>query len=132
MRRETFWNWSCLAGCLADGRVVGLNAACGVNDTSFTENCFWLDGVLHKLDTVAFEYDRRDLLRPWRVRSFDGRLDLAFHPEAEHVERFNAWIVATNFRQLVGRYDGWLTTAGGERLRIERLLGYAEAQYALW
>ncbi len=132
MRRHTFWNWGCLAGQLADGRVVGLNVSCGVNETSFTENCFWLDGHLHKLDTVHFAYDPRRMLEGWHLTSADGRLDLTFHPEAEHAERLNAWIVASNFHQLIGRYDGQLLTAAGERLGIQNLLGYAEHHYAKW
>ncbi|MBI3768497.1 MAG: DUF2804 domain-containing protein [Deltaproteobacteria bacterium] len=132
MRRHTFWNWGCLAGALADGRVVGMNVSCGVNETSFTENCFWLDGRLHKLDTVAFAYDRRDLMRPWRVSSYDGRLALEFHPEGRHAERINARIVASNFNQLFGRYRGSLTTGGGERVTIDDMLGYMESHYAKW
>ena len=132
MRRQTFWNWGCLAGRAADGRIVGMNVSCGVNETSFTENCFWLDGQLHKLDTVLFEYDRRDLMRPWRLTSFDGRLQLSFRPEGRHSENINAWVVASNFNQLVGRYDGWLQTAAGERIAISNMLGYAERHYAKW
>jgi hypothetical protein len=132
MRRHTFWNWACLAGRVADGRVVGLNVSCGVNETSFTENCFWVDGRLHKIDTVAFDYDRRDLMRPWRLRSFDGRLALDFAPEGAHAERVNAGIVASNFNQLFGRYRGRLTTAGGDTLTIAGMLGYAESHYAKW
>src|SRR5690606_9267474 len=48
MRPETNWNWACLSGP-ADGLRVGLNLSCGVNETSFTENCFWLDGELIKV-----------------------------------------------------------------------------------
>ena len=132
MRRHTFWNWGCLAGALADGRIVGMNVSCGVNETSFTENCFWLDGRLHKLDTVAFAYDRRDLMRPWRVSSYDGRLALEFDPEGRHAERVNAFIVATNFNQLFGRYRGSLTTETGERIAIDGMLGYMENHYAKW
>ena len=132
MRRQTFWNWGCLAGRTADGRIVGMNVSCGVNETSFTENCFWVDGQLHKLDSVAFEYDRRDLMRPWRLTSFDGRLQLGFRPEGRHSENINAWIVASNFNQLVGRYDGWLQTAAGERIAVARMVGYAERHYAKW
>jgi hypothetical protein len=132
MRRHTFWNWGCLAGALADGRIVGLNVACGVNETSFTENCFWLDGRLHKLDGVAFEYDRTDLRRPWRLSSYDGRLALEFHPEGAHAERVNAFVVATDFTQLFGRYHGSLATAAGERIAITGMLGYAERHYAKW
>ena len=131
MRRETFWNWGCLAG-VVDGRVLGMNVSCGVNETSVTENCFWLDGRLHKLDTVAFEYDRRDVMQPWRVRSYDRRLQLDFVPEGRHSEKVNAGIVASNFNQLCGRYTGWLETAAGERITVGNLLGYMESHYAKW
>lgn len=132
MRRETFWNWGCLAGVAADGRALGLNVSCGVNETSFTENCFWLDGALHKLDTVAFTYDRGALERPWQLRSGDGRLDLAFTPQARHVERLNAGLLASNFNQLLGRYRGRLVTAAGEVIAIADQLGFAESHYIKW
>jgi hypothetical protein len=132
MRRHTSWNWGCLAGRAVDGRILGMNVSCGVNETSFTENCFWVDGQLHKLDTVFFAYDRRDLMRPWRITSFDGRLQLAFRPAGRHSENINAWIVASNFNQLVGRYDGCFETAAGERIAISDMLGYAERHYAKW
>jgi hypothetical protein len=132
MRRHTFWNWACLAGRAADGRAIGLNVSSGVNETGFTENCFWIDGTLHKLDSIHFQYDHRDLMKPWRVTSFDGRLRLDFHPEGSHVERVNAWIVASNFNQLFGRYAGVLSTAAGERIPIDGMLGYIESHYAKW
>src|SRR5262249_61243473 len=94
-------------------------------DRSSPENCVWLDGRLHKLDTVHFDYDRRDVLRPWRLTSFDGRLALEFQPESRHAERVNAGIVATDFHQLVGRYRGRLDTAAGEGVTIGGLPGYA-------
>ncbi len=131
MRRRTFWKWACLAGD-AGGRVVGMNLSCGVNETSFTENCFWLDGRLHKVDTVAFAYDRRDLMKPWHVSSYDGRVALDFHPEGKHAEHVNALVVATDFNQLFGRYCGSLTTAAGERVTIDGMLGYMERHYAKW
>jgi len=132
MRRETFWNWGCLAGRLADGRVVGMNVSCGVNETSYTESCFWLDGALHKVDSVCFEHDRRDVMRPWRIHSYDGHVDLSFQPEVRHAENLNAFVVASNFNQLIGRYHGTLRTAAGEALAIDNQLGYAERHYAKW
>ena len=132
MRRETFWNWGCLAGPLQDGRVVGMNVSCGVNETSFTENCFWVDGRLHKIDSVSFEYDRFNLEKPWKLSSRDGRLELEFRPEGKHVEKINAWIVASDFNQLFGRYHGWLRTAEDEKIPIEGVLGYMERHYAKW
>lgn len=132
MRRETFWNWGCLAGPLGDGRVAGMNVSCGVNETSFTENCFWIDGRLHKIDSVDFDYDRFDMDKPWRLSSRDGRLDLEFRPEGKHVEKINAWIVASDFNQLFGRYHGWLRTTENEKIPVNGVLGYMERHYAKW
>lgn len=132
MRRETFWNWGCTAGRLADGRVVGLNVSCGVNETSFGENCFWLDGQLHRLGPVHFAYDRRDLRKPWRLSDGEGRLELEFTPEGSHREKVNAVILASNFEQMFGRWNGRLRTAGGETVELQGVLGYAERHYARW
>jgi len=132
MRRETFWNWACLAGRTDAGRVVGLNASCGVNETSFLESCFWVDGTLHRLPPIDFIYDRRDLHQPWRVRDEQGRVDLQFTPEGAHAERIDAGLVASNFTQLLGRYRGHLRTGSGETHRIDGLPGYAEWHFARW
>lgn len=132
MRRETFWNWGCLAARLGDGRIAGMNISCGVNETSYTENCFWVDGALEKVAIAAFDYDRHDLMRPWTVRTGDGRVDLVFTPEGQHSERVDALVLASNFHQLFGRYDGRLVTAAGETLPIAAQPGYVERHYAKW
>jgi hypothetical protein len=135
MRRETFWNWGCLAGRLADGRIVGMNVSCGVNETGHSENCFWIDGGLHRLGPVAFEYDRRDLMKNWKlVESGPGeaQLDLEFTPEGSHTEHVNALVLASNFHQLFGRYNGVLRTGDGAVVEIRGQLGYAERHYAKW
>lgn len=132
MRRDTFWNWGCLAGRLEDDRVVGINVSCGVNETGHSENCFWLDGVLHRLGPVSFAYDRRDLMKGWQLSDSQGRLDLRFTPEGAHVEKVHALVIATNFHQLFGRYHGTLTTIDGETVELKGLLGYAEKHYAKW
>lgn len=132
MRRETFWNWGCIAGRTPDGRTVGLNVSCGVNETSFLESCFWLDGVLHRLPAIHFEYDRNDLHRPWRLSDEQGRLALSFESEGVHKERINAGLVASNFTQLLGRYTGTLVTDTGETIEVVEQPGYAEWHYAKW
>lgn len=127
MRRETWWNWACLSGRLGDGRLVGLNVSCGVNESSFTESCYWIDGALHKLDAVSFDYDPKDMRRPWRVRSYDGQLDLTFTPEGSHGERVNAVIIASSFEQLFGRFTGRMGA-----VQVDGVWGYAEEHFARW
>lgn len=132
MRRRTFWNWACLAARDEQGQVVGLNVAAGVNETGFTENCFWRQGKLHKVDSVHFDYDRHDLMRPWKVSSYDGRVQLNFQPEGGHRENINALVAASNFNQLFGRYNGVLTDELGHKSEIRDQLGYMESHYAKW
>lgn len=131
MRRETYWNWACFSG-VSQGRRLGLNISCGVNETSFTENCLWVDGKLHKVNLARFGFDRHDVLKPWQIRSDDGRVDLEFTPVGLHQERLNAGLVASNFKQVFGHFKGRLTLADGEVLPIAQLPGFVEDQYAKW
>jgi hypothetical protein len=103
-----------------------------VNETGHSENCFWIDGKLHRLGPVAFEFDRRDLMKTWNLRDSDGRLELEFTPEGMHTEKTNAFIAATNFQQMFGRYRGMLQTRDGETIEIQGHLGYAERHYSKW
>ncbi len=132
MRRETCWNWASMASTLPDGRTLGLNLASGVNETSFTENAFWINGALVKTDTVNFIHHPEDLMKPWNIRSADGKIDLEFQPMNKREEKTNALLVATCFTQLMGTYHGKLITEQGETLSISDVPGYAEDHFARW
>lgn len=130
MRRETFWNWACFSG-MSGGHRIGLNLSCGVNETSFTENCLWIDGALVKVNLTRFDFRQDDLMRPWQVRSDDGLVNLRFTPAGMHREKVNAGFVASNFKQLFGRFDGELRV-DGKVIAIQGLPGFVEDQYAKW
>jgi hypothetical protein len=131
MRRETFWNWACFSG-VQQQHNVGINLSCGVNETSFTENCLWLDNRLIKVDTVRFDYDNDNLMAPWRVTSQDGQVELSFTPQGNHQEKLNLGLFASNFNQLFGQFNGVLRPAGHEPVEIRALNGFVEEQYAKW
>ncbi|MFZ5723195.1 MAG: DUF2804 domain-containing protein [Pseudomonadota bacterium] len=134
MRRETFWNWACLSGRTVAGgrtRMLGLNLSCGVNETSFSENCLWVDGQLIPTGLTRFDYDRRDTRRPWRITTADGSVNLRFTPAGAHTERMNLLLFATDFKQLFGRFDGTIAV-DGTALPVDGLWGFVEEQYAKW
>lgn len=131
MRRETWWNWACLSGRLPDGRLVGMNVSCGVNESSFTESCFWIDGRLFKVDTVAFQYDPDNMKGPWHIRSVDGQVNLSFTPQGSHGEHIDAVVVASNFEQMFGRFEGTLGL-GDQSVEINGQWGYTEEHFAKW
>lgn len=131
MRPETHWNWACLSG-QAGAQRVGLNLSCGVNETSFTENCYWLDGELIKVDTARFDFDRRQPMQPWRISSADGQVQLTFESAGLHEERMNLGIMASNFKQIFGRFSGLLSPPERAPVRIDNLWGFVEDQYVKW
>lgn len=133
MRRDTFWNWACFSGRGRGGEHLGLNVSCGVNETSHSENCAWVDGRLHPLGLCQFDYDwDRPAQQPWRVQSSDRALHLRFTPEGAHVEQLNAGLFASDFKQIFGRFDGALQLSDGRRVEIERQWGFVEDQFARW
>ena len=131
MRPETFWNWACLSGEVA-GTRIGLNLSCGVNETSFSENCYWLDGALHPVGGVHFQFDRDDPLQPWRIVSGDGQVELSLRGHGLHREHLNLGVLASNFKQVFGCFQGTLRPTGRPPLVIDNLWGFVEDQYVKW
>jgi hypothetical protein len=130
---QSYWNWASASGFLADGRRIGLNLGCGFGDTSqATENCIVLDGRIHKLDQVRFDYVSGDYMKPWKFQEDQGRLALEFVPFVDRTARTDLKVITSEVHQMFGLYSGIATSDSGEQLRIENLLGFAEEHHARW
>ena len=130
---SSFWNWASASGFLPDGRTVGLNLGRGFGDLSrATENAVILDGRLHKLGGVAFDYTSGDYMRPWRFTDDEGRLDLTFTPFKDRTARTNLGIIFSEVHQMFGRYNGRAVLDDGTHLEIRDLIGFAEEHRARW
>lgn len=130
---QSFWVWASASAFLDDGRTLGLNMGYGFGDTSAaTENAFVLNGRIHKLEKVAFDYDPHNFMRPWRMHSPDGRLNLEFMPFKERVAKSNLLLLYSEVHQMFGRYSGTLRTDEGEELHIRDVIGFAEEHHARW
>lgn len=130
---RSYWNWASASGFLPDGRTVGLNLGQGFGDLSrATENAVILDGRIHKLGAVRFDYRSGDFMRPWRFSDDAGRLDLTFTPFKERTARTNLGLIFSEVHQLFGRYDGRATLDDGGVLTIRDLVGFAEEHHARW
>ncbi len=132
MRRETAWNWASLAGVADNGVSVGLNLAAGVNETGMTENALWLDGRRILLGPARLEFDRYQPGADWRVTTDDGRVDLRFVPAGARREKLNAWVIASNFRQFVGTFQGTVADENGKKIPVNGLRGLMEDHFARW
>ncbi|HEX5360296.1 MAG TPA: DUF2804 domain-containing protein [Fluviicoccus sp.] len=135
MRRETWWNWACFSGEIREGarqgQRVGLNVSAGVNETGYSENCFWLDGRLVPLHFTRFDFDPANPLEPWTVLADNETLRLTFHPMGMHREAIRAGLVTSHFRQIFGEFQGCMLV-DGEEISLNGLTGFVEDQYIKW
>ena len=129
----SYWNWASASGFLPDGRTIGLNFGAGFGDTSHaTENCLVLDGCIHKLDQVPFQYDPKNYLEPWIFKDNQNRLDLRFVPFKERIATTNLGVIRSEVHQMFGRYQGRLVSDEGEEILLSDLVGFAEEHRARW
>ncbi len=130
---QSFWNWASASGILENGQAIGLNLGRGFGDlTAATENCLLLEGKIHKLADVAFNYDGHNFMRPWKFTDSDQRLNLTFTPFKERVARTNLGIIFSEVHQMLGRYSGTVITDAGLSIGISNLIGFAEEHRARW
>ncbi len=130
---SSFWNWASASGYLEDGRRIGLNIGSGFGDTSTaTEDCLILDGVIHKLGAVKFDYDPQDYMKPWKFSDAEGRLALDFVPFAERVAVTDLKLIHSEVHQMFGRYQGRVQGDDGETIEFKDLIGFAEEHQARW
>ncbi len=129
--RETYWSWASGAGTDRGGRRVGFNFVNGINDTAYAENCFWIDGALHRTGAADIRFDDLDHFNPWRVFTEDKSVDLAFVPDGVHTELTNYIIVKNKMYQGFGLFDGKIKSPGKVH-EIKSMFGFAEDNYLKW
>ena len=131
--RHTFWKWATAAAFDASGGVLGFNLTKNVvqDDWEYNENCLWTGGKMHLLGPAVFEHDPADLMKPWKVRTADGAVELAFTPVGQKGERVRMVVVRSDFFQVYGRFNGTIR-AGGATHEIRDMFGTCEDHDALW
>ncbi len=123
----SFWKWAMAAGYTADGKLLGFNLCQNMiaDDENFNENCFWIDGKISCLKAARFEFG--DVMKPWNMKTTDGKLDLSFVPVGERAEIINvAGIIRSDFRQPFGLYKGRFADGQGVTHSISDFFGLAE------
>jgi hypothetical protein len=118
--------WAAACGS-SGGRQVGFNLGYGAVDSGAgTENAFFLDGKLHKLDRVTFHIPSSNWLEPWRFTSNDGRLEMTFKPRQERSDRKTMLFQSVQRRQVCGSFSGAVVLADGSRCSFQDITGFAE------
>ncbi|MFO0588002.1 MAG: DUF2804 domain-containing protein [Polyangiaceae bacterium] len=127
--RHTVWRWSFAMGRAETGEAIAWNLVEGFVGES--ECAVWIDDQLFPVGEARFDFDPGRALRPWRITTTCGALDLTFDPGDIHAEHQDLGLVKTRFLQPVGAYSGTIKI-GDRTLRISGVLGVAEDQDATW
>jgi hypothetical protein len=119
-----YWASACGA---AGERLIGFNVGYGSADSSLgTENAFFLDGKLHKLDQVTFHISPANWMEPWRFTASDTRLEMTLLPSQTRTERRRALFHTLTRRQVCGSFSGKAVLDNGEEFHFQDLPGFAE------
>jgi hypothetical protein len=118
--------WAAGAG-LGGGRLGGFNVGYDSADSAEgTENAFFLDGRLHKLDQVTFHIPPYNWLQPWRFTSNDNRLEMTFAPHQERSENHQMFFHYHKRRQVCGCFSGKVILDDGAPFEFQNFMGFAE------
>lgn len=135
LARRTRWNWAFLMGRARPsrpgqcGEPVALNLVQGF--VGAPECAVWIGGEPVLVAEGRFDFAPDAPEGPWRVRSADGAVDLAFAPGGVHAEHRDLGLVRARFVQPVGTFDGTIQVAG-RTLVLDRVPGVVEDQDVVW
>ncbi len=129
---NTFWRWATCAGYSGKKGLIALNLVKNfiVDDERWNENVLWVGGKMSPLSAVRFEYDEDNVLKPWRVKTTDGRCDLTFTPQGERSGKVNYGVIKSDFHQPYGFFNGTAVDADGKKHKIKDFFGVCEHHLA--
>jgi hypothetical protein len=118
--------WAAASGS-SGGRQLGFCVGYSKADFSMgTDNGFFVDGKLHKLDQVTFHIPLSNWLSPWRFTSNDNRLEMTFSPHQERIDRRGLFFYNSARRQIYGFFSGRVQLDDGSEICFQNLTGIAE------
>jgi hypothetical protein len=91
-----------------------------------TENAFFLDGKLHKLDQVTFQISPKDWLLPWHFTSADGKIEMIFRPLADETVHSRIFFHSIGLHQFFGYFSGKVLQDDGEFFVFRNITGMTE------
>jgi hypothetical protein len=125
------WYWASMSG-EANGNRVGFNLGYGFGDTTkATENIYYCKNSAYKLDDVVFDIPKTDFLKPWKIYSKSGDIDLEFVPILDRHADTNALVIRSNQHQVFGYFSGTIGPRE-DPVSIDHMLGFAEKVMNRW
>jgi hypothetical protein len=136
------WNWIAASGVAVEqgGKLrteIGIQVACDRAEArprvDTQKNVVWVEGALHKVPSVAFDYrvvdEEHHTTSHWEVlgesEHSENAMWLTFQPEYHRRENRFLWLVKTDFHQYYGVLTGKVRV-GGRVWCLEPMFAVAE------
>jgi hypothetical protein len=118
--------WAAACG-MHQGQQIGFNVGYGsVDSTAGTENAFFVNGSLHKLDQVTFRISPLNWLEPWIFTSNNKRLEMIFIPVQSSSYKNNFLSYSLRVRQFFGFFSGKVVLDDGGVFHFNNIAGITE------
>jgi hypothetical protein len=118
--------WAAACG-IHHGQQVGFSVGYSSADSaSGTENAFFVNGILHKLDNVTFKISPLDWFETWYFTSNDNRLKMIFVPVQSYSYQNNFLFHSLRTRQFFGFFSGRVTLDDGSTMNFKNIAGMTE------
>jgi hypothetical protein len=118
--------WASACGTSGE-HLIGFSIGYGSADSrACTENAFFIDGKLHKLDQVTFNIPPANWLAPWRFTSNDNRIEMTFTPHQERIEKNRLLLYSDARHQVCGFFSGRAILDDGSAVEFQNITGFAE------
>ncbi|MCC6993967.1 MAG: DUF2804 domain-containing protein [Deltaproteobacteria bacterium] len=129
---EVTWRWAAGATSL-NGVPLGFNLGEGFGDPSHgSENFVSFGDAVSKFGTVRWSFDRADPLRPWTLRSSDGRLSLVLSPVAPETGGLDLGDKYNLLHKAYGTWSGSIELDDGQTVQLQGVRGFAEEMQLSW
>ena len=116
------WKWGCFITRTDQGHEVMLNFVDQMTPKGEPgEDALWVDGKLSLLDQPEIIPLGED--GACCIEDEQGRMKLRFSPEGSKKEKRNFFLVAMDYEQFFGNYEGELIDAEGRVHRIRHAFG---------
>lgn len=127
---KTYWQRAAFA---APGGIAGNFGAGWLAQGPLSENALWFGGQMLLLDSpLSITQATHDPLAPWRLDSEDERVALTFTPRQLHRSCPTVGPLYADTQQCFGHYDGVLRGPDGERVPVDKALGWMGETHARW
>lgn len=132
--RHTFWKWATFGVIGPDGKTLGVQLTDNLikDQAAWNENCIYTGDTITLLGPARFDFDIRDVMKPWKLSDAEGRVRLDFAPLGVKLDRVNLGFFNMDYRQPFGRFNGALTDDRGTEYKIKDAFGVTEYHNAYY